>query len=169
MPSVTQESCRKHARCCIACRIRAEMDRAIRQLGTVRLIVTDGIRTWLFFRVLAGQRRGLTYLSRDPLRLRTHGTAVRTTLELPNGRTLTIEFHLPWATPSRTKDRTMLVLSRKKDEKIIIGDNVAIMVVDIQGDKVRLGIEAPRDVTVHREEVYAAIQKKQSEPVVANP
>lgn len=62
----------------------------------------------------------------------------------------------------------MLVLSRKKDEKIIIGDNVAIMVVDIQGDKVRLGIEAPREVTVHREEVYQAIQKKQIEPAPAN-
>ena len=58
----------------------------------------------------------------------------------------------------------MLVLSRKKDEKIIIGDNISIMVVDIQGDKVRLGIEAPREVTVHREEVYQAIQKKQNEP-----
>ncbi len=62
----------------------------------------------------------------------------------------------------------MLVLSRKKDEKIIIGDKIAIMVVDIQGDKVRLGIEAPREVTVHREEVYQAIQKKQAEPVPAN-
>ena len=47
----------------------------------------------------------------------------------------------------------MLVLSRKKDEKIIIGDNISIMVVEIQGDKVRLGIDAPREVTVHREEV----------------
>ena len=61
----------------------------------------------------------------------------------------------------------MLVLSRKKDEKIIIGDKISIMVVDIQGDKVRLGIEAPREVTVHREEVYQAIQKKQAEPVPA--
>lgn len=62
----------------------------------------------------------------------------------------------------------MLVLSRKKDEKIIIGNNITIMVVDIQGDKVRLGIDAPRDVTVHREEVYQAIQKKQHEPEHAN-
>lgn len=62
----------------------------------------------------------------------------------------------------------MLVLSRKKDEKIIIGDNISIMVVDIQGDKVRLGIEAPREVSVHREEVYQAILKKQAEPVPAN-
>ncbi len=62
----------------------------------------------------------------------------------------------------------MLVLSRKKDEKIIIGDNITIMVVDIQGDKVRLGIDAPREVTVHLEEVYQAIQKKQNEPEHAN-
>ena len=61
----------------------------------------------------------------------------------------------------------MLVLSRKKDEKIIIGDKISIMVVDVQGDKVRLGIEAPREVTVHREEVYQAIQKKQAEPTAA--
>ncbi len=57
----------------------------------------------------------------------------------------------------------MLVLSRKKDQKIIIGDNISIMIVDIQGDKVRLGIDAPREVTVHREEVYQAIQKKQQD------
>ena len=47
----------------------------------------------------------------------------------------------------------MLVLSRKKDEKIVIGDNISIMVVEIRGDKVRLGIDAPRDVSVHRREV----------------
>ena len=57
----------------------------------------------------------------------------------------------------------MLVLSRKKDEKIIIGDNISIMVVDIRRDKVRLGIEAPRDITVHRKEVYEAIQRKKIE------
>lgn len=62
----------------------------------------------------------------------------------------------------------MLVLSRKKDEKIIISDNIAIMIVDIQGDKVRLGIEAPCEVSVHREEVYQAIQKKQTEPAAIN-
>lgn len=62
----------------------------------------------------------------------------------------------------------MLVLSRKKDEKIIIGDNIAIMIVDIQGDKVRLGIEAPREVSVHREEIYQAIQNNQTEPAVGN-
>lgn len=57
----------------------------------------------------------------------------------------------------------MLVLSRKQDEKIIIGDAITLMVVSIQGDKVRLGIEAPKHVTVHREEVYRAIQKERNE------
>lgn len=54
----------------------------------------------------------------------------------------------------------MLVLSRKKDEKIIIGDNITLMVIDIRGDKVRLGIDAPKDVAVHRQEVYEAIQRE---------
>ncbi len=54
----------------------------------------------------------------------------------------------------------MLVLSRKQDEKIIIGDSITLMVVAIQGDKVRLGIEAPKDVSIHREEVYQAIQRE---------
>ncbi|MEX2285829.1 MAG: carbon storage regulator CsrA [Planctomycetaceae bacterium] len=57
----------------------------------------------------------------------------------------------------------MLVLSRKKDEKIIIGDNITIMVIEIRGDKVRLGIDAPKDITVHRQEVYEAIKKEQEE------
>ncbi len=55
----------------------------------------------------------------------------------------------------------MLVLSRKKDEKIVIGDKITIMVIEIRGDKVRLGIDAPRDITVHREEVYEAIKREQ--------
>ena len=54
----------------------------------------------------------------------------------------------------------MLVLSRKQDEKIIIGDSITLMVVSIQGDKVRLGIEAPKHVSIHREEVYHAIMKE---------
>lgn len=56
----------------------------------------------------------------------------------------------------------MLVLSRKQDEKIIIGDSITLMVVSIQGDKVRLGIEAPKEVTIHREEVYQAIQQERN-------
>ena len=57
----------------------------------------------------------------------------------------------------------MLVLSRKKDEKIIIGDSITIMVIEIRGDKVRLGIDAPKDVTVHRQEVYEAIKREQEQ------
>ena len=53
----------------------------------------------------------------------------------------------------------MLVLSRKKDEAITVGDDVRITAVDVRGDKVRLGIEAPADVEVHREGVYKAIQQ----------
>ena len=51
----------------------------------------------------------------------------------------------------------MLVLSRKKDESIVINNDIVITVVEIRGDKVRLGIVAPKDVSVHREEVYEAI------------
>ncbi|MEZ6128020.1 MAG: carbon storage regulator CsrA [Planctomycetaceae bacterium] len=58
----------------------------------------------------------------------------------------------------------MLVLSRKKDEKIVIGDNITLMVIEIRGDKVRLGIDAPRDVTVHREEIYEAIKRESDAP-----
>lgn len=51
----------------------------------------------------------------------------------------------------------MLVLSRKKNETIVIGDGIEVTVVDIRGDKVRLGIKAPKEVPVHRSEVYEAI------------
>ncbi len=54
----------------------------------------------------------------------------------------------------------MLVLSRQRDETIMIGDEIEITVVDIRGDKVRLGISAPRQVQVHRKEVYEAIQRE---------
>lgn len=54
----------------------------------------------------------------------------------------------------------MLVLSRKKDEKIMIGEDVTLMVIEIRGDKVRLGIDAPKDVSVHREEVFNAIRRE---------
>jgi len=52
----------------------------------------------------------------------------------------------------------MLVLSRQKDQTIMIGDNIEITVVDIRGDKVRIGITAPAKIPVHRKEVYEAIQ-----------
>lgn len=56
----------------------------------------------------------------------------------------------------------MLVLSRHRDESIMIGDNIVITVVDIRGDKVRLGIQAPTEIPVHRQEVYDAIQREQA-------
>ena len=54
----------------------------------------------------------------------------------------------------------MLVLSRHRDESIMIGDDIVITIVDIRGDKVRLGIQAPQHVPVHRQEVYDAIQRE---------
>lgn len=62
----------------------------------------------------------------------------------------------------------MLVLSRKRDESIVIAGNITVTVVDIRGDKVRLGITAPAEVPVHRREVYDAIKRDESpEPVSA--
>jgi carbon storage regulator len=56
----------------------------------------------------------------------------------------------------------MLVLSRKKDESIVINNDITIVVVEIRGDKVRLGVEAPKEVPVHRREVYEAIARGES-------
>jgi carbon storage regulator len=53
----------------------------------------------------------------------------------------------------------MLVLSRKRDERIVIGDNIVITVVEVRGDKVRLGIDAPSEVPVHRQEVLDAMRR----------
>ncbi|MEZ6066608.1 MAG: carbon storage regulator CsrA [Planctomycetaceae bacterium] len=61
----------------------------------------------------------------------------------------------------------MLVLSRKRNESIVIDDNIVLTVVDIRGDKVRLGIEAPRHVPIHRSEIFEALRKLQEEPEVA--
>lgn len=54
----------------------------------------------------------------------------------------------------------MLVLSRQRDETIMIGDDIEVTVVDIRGDKVRLGITAPKEIAVHRKEVYEAIKRE---------
>jgi carbon storage regulator len=54
----------------------------------------------------------------------------------------------------------MLVLSRLRDESIVINDDIIITVVDVRGDKVRLGIEAPAEIPVHRQEVYDQIQRQ---------
>ena len=55
----------------------------------------------------------------------------------------------------------MLVLSRKKNESIVINDNIVITVVEIRGDKVRLGFDAPKDIPIHRQEVYDAIKRSE--------
>lgn len=60
---------------------------------------------------------------------------------------------------SKRKEMAMLVLSRKKNESIVINNDITIVVVEIRGDKVRLGVEAPKEVPVHRREVYEAIQR----------
>ena len=57
----------------------------------------------------------------------------------------------------------MLVLSRQRDESIMIGDDVEIIIVDVRGDKVRLGITAPKSIPVHRREIYDAIQREKNE------
>lgn len=62
----------------------------------------------------------------------------------------------------------MLVLSRKKNESIVINNDITIVVVEIRGDKVRLGVEAPREVPVHRREVYDAILRSQKADDASN-
>ena len=57
----------------------------------------------------------------------------------------------------------MLVLSRLKEEEIVIGDDIRVKILEVRGDKVRLGITAPRDVSVHRKEIYDAIQRDKGE------
>lgn len=69
----------------------------------------------------------------------------------------------PGSSGKRAKERKMLVLSRKKNESIVINDDITIVVVEIRGDKVRLGVEAPKEVPVHRREVFDAIHR--NEPV----
>ena len=63
----------------------------------------------------------------------------------------------------------MLVLSRQRDETIMIGDDVEITIVDIRGDKVRLGINAPRHIQVHRKEVYEAIKRENQQAANLTP
>ena len=63
----------------------------------------------------------------------------------------------------------MLVLSRHRDESIMIGDDVVVTIVDIRGDKVRLGIDAPQSIPVHRQEVYEAIQRENRRAAQTDP
>jgi carbon storage regulator len=57
----------------------------------------------------------------------------------------------------------MLVLSRQRNESIVIGDDIIITVIELRGDKVRLAFDAPRDIIIHRKEIYDAIQKEKEE------
>lgn len=61
----------------------------------------------------------------------------------------------------------MLVLSRKRDERIVIGGNIVITVIEVRGDKVRLGIQAPADIPVHRQEIYDALKRLEAEDQAA--
>ncbi|MCG9895707.1 MAG: carbon storage regulator CsrA [Fimbriimonadaceae bacterium] len=63
----------------------------------------------------------------------------------------------------------MLVLTRKLNQSIVIGETVEIVVLEIRGEQVRIGIKAPRDVTVHRQEVYEAIKSQNVEAAGVNP
>ena len=63
---------------------------------------------------------------------------------------------------NQQKELMMLVLRRQRDESIMIGDEVEITIVDVRGDKVRLGINAPKHIPVHRREIYNAIQREKN-------
>jgi len=65
---------------------------------------------------------------------------------------------------ARAERIAMLVLTRKINESIVINDDVSVLVVEVRGDRVRLGIEAPKDVSVHRKEVYDVIMESSPEP-----
>ena len=76
------------------------------------------------------------------------------------------EDYLPVNRPADTtfiEGNLMLVLSRKKDERIVIGEDIFITVVEVRGDKVRLGIEAPKEVPIHRQEIFDLIAAKQEQ------
>ena len=66
------------------------------------------------------------------------------------------------------EESDMLVLSRQRDETIMIGDDIEITIVDIRGDKVRIGISAPTEIPVHRKEVYEAIRRENKQAAKLN-
>lgn len=70
--------------------------------------------------------------------------------------------------PARPKGFLMLVLTRRANQSIIIGDDVVVTVLEVRGDQVRIGITAPRDVTVHREEVYRALHEANTDAATSD-
>src|SRR2546421_8695425 len=81
----------------------------------------------------------------------------------------TVGWELFYSGPLPRKEPRMLVLSRQRDETIMIGDDIEVTVVDIRGDKVRLGINAPKEISVHRKEVYDAIRRENREAAQVKP
>lgn len=61
----------------------------------------------------------------------------------------------------------MLILSRKTNEKIIIGNDIIVSIIEVRGDQVKIGVEAPRTVKVYRQEIYQAIQSENKEAVIS--
>jgi carbon storage regulator len=74
----------------------------------------------------------------------------------------TLELADSYNSPSQPRTWPMLILTRKPTESIAIGSDISVVVLGIEGNQVRIGIAAPRDVTVHREEVYERIQRERS-------
>ena len=79
------------------------------------------------------------------------------------GRTLYTEGSVDWESVAFKTWFAVLVLSRKANEAIVIGENIVVTVIDIRGDKIRLGVEAPKHVSVHRQEVYQRIKPSDTE------
>lgn len=79
--------------------------------------------------------------------------------------------NLIWFVYSYSNNWTVevLVLARKINESIMIGDNIEVVVVDIKGDQIKLGIRAPKEVSVHRAEIYSEIQEQNKKAVITNP
>src|SRR2546421_8309789 len=81
----------------------------------------------------------------------------------------TVGWELFYSGPLPRKEPRMLVLSRQRDETIMIGDDIEVTVISIRGDKVRLGINAPKEIEVHRKEVYDAIRRENREAAQVRP
>lgn len=89
-------------------------------------------------------------------------------MTIPPSRLLFARWGLQQAMLARATEASMLVLTRRKNEALVIGE-IRVVVVEIRGDKVRLGIDAPKDMPVHRREVYEALQRDEAASSWSNP